>query len=935
MRYCWRCSPFLSLLFILSCLDSGICLDTQQTQVLKSLFNLSSTSSGDPCNWSGVNCAANNVTKLYVSGFGLKGNAWQYVCRLPALQVLDVSNNSLSTPSDNDIEACTSLVSLNISANSMVGPLPSLVPMRKLQLLDVSHNGFQGQFGQQIRNLTELRELHLTYNRFEGSIPLLLGSLGSLRKLDFSENRFGGEFPEVLVNCTKLTSLDLSFNKLNGKIPDTIWKLTSLSILILSSNNLSGMIPESLSRLDKLTRFASNKNQLTGRIPVQLAKLTLLQFLDLSYNGLNGNIPSEIFVLSNLRTLDLTHNLLTGQIPQNFSSNLYRLRLGHNFLQGNIPLTIGNGSGLTYLEMNHNSLDGQIPQQLGNCKSLQLLDLSDNSLGGSLTNQLPSLMQLQVLKLPNNKFNGSIPDRLSTLSNLSYVDLSSNLLSGPIPSNIFDLSKLQNLRLQNNKLTGAIPRSVRDSQALLELQLGGNNLTGKIPAEIGSVTKLQIQLNLSCNSLEGEIPSTLSSLITLEILDLSNNNLTGEIPISLPDMISLTLLNVSNNRLIGPLPNFRKGLIINDTGNSGLCTTVQCGSAVSARKKISAVLIIGVAVAGAVFAIAAVAFYVLASKYFRRGDQQMPEVQLARKIEGHFIHPDSIHRLRIDFEKGVEATLDPANVFLKNKFSTYYKAVMPSGISYSVKKLNWSDRIFKSGSYRKLGAELEKQGKLRHPNILIPLAHVLDTDSAYLFYEYVHKGSLSEFLHTSNVSVLDWPSRCSIAIGVAQGLAFLHGCQHPIFHLDLTAKSILLKSLTEPQIGDIELCKVVDPSKSTGSISAIAGSVGYVPPEYAYTMRVTAAGNVYSFGVLLLELLTGRTPITSGMDLAKWVQSTLSGEGTWEQILDTGIRNFSLQIQNEMIAMLKVALSCISSSPESRPKMRNVVGMLQMARQVA
>jgi hypothetical protein len=269
------------------------------------------------------------------------------------------------------------------------------------------------------------------------------------------------------------------------------------------------------------------------------------------------------------------------------------------------------------------------------------------------------------------------------------------------------------------------------------------------------------------------------------------------------------------------------------TGQPDLYTTGQpAAAAASTKNRFSVILLIGVAVAGAVFGIGTVALFIVACKYFRR------------KIEGHFIHPDSIHRLRIDFEKGVEATLNPANVFLKNKFSTYYKAVMPSGISYSVKKLNWTDKSFNSGNNRKLGAELEKQGKLRHPNILTPLAHVLDTYYAYLFYEHVHKGCLSDFLHTSSVSVLDWPSRCSIAIGVAQGLAFLHGCQQPIFHLDLTAKNILLKSLTEPQIGDIELFKIIDPSKGTGVISVIVGSVGYAPPGtlqlliYAKTVNV-------------------------------------------------------------------------------------------------
>lgn len=942
MRYCWTYSPFLSLLFILSCLDSGICLDTQQLQVMKSLRNLPSSwknaNSDNPCVWGGVNCTADwsNVTGLHLSGFGLMGNAWQTICQLQALQILDVSNNSLSTPSANDIKACTSLVSLNISSNLMSGFLPSLVPMQKLQYLDVSYNGLGGQFGRQIQSLTGLRVLNLTRNQFNGTIPRLLGGQRMLEKLDLSHNNFWGEFPEELVNCTNLSFLDLSFNALNGSIPDKIGSFANLKTLNVSANYFSGQIPITLGLLLNMTHFSSNQNQLTGNIPFELANLKGLQFLDLSYNRLNGTIPPQVFSLNNLQTLDLTQNLLTGQIPQNFSSKLFRLRIGNNSLSGSISSTIGNATGLTYLEMNNNLLNGQIPPQLGNCTNLQLLNLGQNNLTGSLPSQLASLPQLQVLKLPNNQFYGSIPDIPSTSSKLSYFDLSGNHLSGLIPPQIFKLPKLQNLRLQDNNLTGVIPKNIQDGQSLLELQLGGNNLNGKIPPEIGSLAKLQIQLNLSRNSLEGGIPSTLSSLITLEILDLSNNNLTGEVPSSLTSMISLTLLNVSNNRLNGTLPSFRKGLNISDAGNPDLCTG-HCGPATanSTKKRVSAILLIGVAVAGAVFAIGAVALFIVAYRYFQRDDHQMPEVQLARKIEGHFIHPDSIHRLRIDFEKGVEATLDPANVFLKNKFSTYYKAVMPSGISYAVKKLNWNDRSFKSGNYRKFGAELEKQGRLRHPNILTPLAHILDTDCAYLFYEYAHKGSLSDFLHTSNVFVLDWPSRCSIAIGVAQGLAFLHGCQQPIFPLDLTSKNILLKSLTEPQIGDIELCKIVDPSKSTGSISALAGSVGYVPPEYAYTMRVTAAGNVYSFGVILLELLTGRTPITSGMDLAKWVQSTLSGEETWEQILDTRIRNFSLQIQNEMISMLKVALSCISSSPDSRPKIRTVVGMLQMVRQVA
>lgn len=940
MRYfCAYFSPVLCLLFILSCLTGTLGLNSTQVEVIRSLSDYSSAwktnaSNPDPCQSDRVRCSDDNVVELNLSSLGFKGNVWQVVCKLQALRVLDLSYNSVSTPSGEDIRFCTSLVSLNFSTNTMSGLLPSLNPLQKLQYLDISHNNLTGDITAKIQNLTELKSFIVTYSNFAGSVAF--GSL-KLEKVDVSHNHFVGRFPQELTKCTNLTYLDLSANSFIGLIPDSISSLVMLETLVLSSNNFSGSIPTSLKALTKLSRFAINQNKLNGSIPPELAAIAGLESLDLSYNKLSGSIPPEVFSLTNLKSLDLTANFLSGNIPQNFSRSFFRLRIGNNKLTGNIPPTISDASNLTYLEMNNNALNGLIPKQLARCTKLQLLDLGYNGLGGSLTDVLPKLMQLQYLKLPNNKFEGDILDELSKLSNLTYVDLSGNLLSGSISPKIFDLQQLQNLRLQNNHLAGIIPGNLQNSKSLLELQLGRNNLNGSIPQGVSNLYTLQIALNLSHNLLEGKIPSSLSNLITLEILDLSNNRLAGDIPASLSSMKSLTVLNLSYNELTGIIPPLllnNKNLVFNYTGNSDLFQG-QSSPPSTKKKKPSAGLLVGVAVAGAIFALGAVGLTMLACKYFQYKEHEVPEVQQPHTIEGHFIHSDSAHNANIDFEKGVEATTDPANMILKNKYNAYYKAVMPSGSSYSVKKLSWTDKVFKSGSHRRFEAELEKLGRLNHPNIMTPLAYVLDTDCAYLFYEYTHKGSLSEFLHTSGVCVLDWPSRCSIAICIAHGLAFLHGCQHPILHLDLSTKNIFLKSLAEAQIADTELCKIVDPSKSTGSLSGIAGSVGYMPPEYAYTMRVTAAGNVYSFGVILLELLTGMPPITSGMDLAKWVQLKLSGEEAWEQILDMRIRNFSLQIQTEMLSMLKIALTCINSSPDARPKMRKVVGTLQVIRQTS
>ncbi|XP_031385538.1 leucine-rich repeat receptor-like tyrosine-protein kinase PXC3 [Punica granatum] len=169
-----------------------------------------------------------------------------------------------------------------------------------------------------------------------------------------------------------------------------------------------------------------------------------------------------------------------------------------------------------------------------------------------------------------------------------------------------------------------------------------------------------------------------------------------------------------------------------------------------------------------------------------------------------------------------------------------------------------------------------------------------------------------------------------LAVSVAQGLAFLHDCSSgPIFLLDHSSKSILLKSMKEPKVGDIELCKVIDLSKSTGSLSTVAGSVGYIPPEYAYTLRMTTTGNVYSFRVVLVELLTGKPAVSEGTELAKWV---LAKSSQWDRILDISVSRTSSAVRSQTLDVLKIALNCVSPSLEARPKMKSVLRMLLNAR---
>ncbi|KAL6315493.1 hypothetical protein AAG906_000787 [Vitis piasezkii] len=934
--------------FFLSSVPFVLSLSSTQKEIMeklsRSVLVWGNEKEPNPCAWKGVSCSSDNssIANLSLSGLSLSDSSFlPLVCEIVSLEALDLSDNSFSSVPEGFITACgkiDGLKQLNFSKNRLVGSLPAFNGFVGLESLDFSSNMLNGTIVSQLGSLNDLKRLYLTSNKLSGNVPINLGNSKVLEHLFLSKNSFTGSIPDGLLEYRKLVRIDLSENQLSGPLPGKIGDLSKLEELILSSNNLSGEIPMNLSNIQNLSRFAANQNKFTGNIPVGISRS--LKNLDLSYNKLGGPIPADLLMQSNLQTVDLSYNLLEGSISAKISPNMVRLRLGSNSLDGTIPSELGTLPNLTYLELENNSLSGSIPSELGSCRSLALLNLGMNKLTGILPVELANLTSLQVLKLQSNKLVGEIPYEINQMQSLSTLNISGNLLSGSIPISISRLQNLTNLNLQGNRLSGSIPATIDSLKYLLELQLGSNQLNGHIP---GMPVSLQIALNLSHNLFEGTIPDTLSRLQGLEVLDLSNNKFSGEIPTSLTRIGSLTQLLLANNQLSGVIPEFGKYVtIIDTTGNPRLVnTTLQSNSPQrlpGKRKSVAVAVVIAVAVAAASLGIGVTVVIAvsISRRFYRVKDEPLgatEDLPPPQVVQGNLLTANAIHRSNIDFTKAMEAVASTSNILLKTRFSTYYKAVMPSGRSYFIKKINWSDKIFQLGSHEKFGQELEILGKLSNSNVMTPLAYVLTVDSAYLFYEYAQKGTLFDILHGSFGSALDWASRYSIAMGIAQGLAFLHGhTSGPVLLLDLSSKSIMLKSVKEPQIGDIELYKVIDPSKSTGSVSTVAGSVGYVPPEYAYTMRVTMAGNVYSFGVILLELLTGKPPVSEGTELARWVLNNTAQRDKWDRILDFSISRTSLAVRNQMLAVLKVALGCVSVVPEARPKMKSVLRMLLNAR---
>ncbi|KAL7246628.1 hypothetical protein ACSBR2_001682 [Camellia fascicularis] len=814
---------------------------------------------------------------------------------IDTLEAVDLSSNHLSSIPDGFMTGCgkiTGLKLLNISRNKLSGPLPTFNGFAMLESLDLSHNSLGGIIDLQLNGLVGLKSLNLGFNQFIGSVPTNLGKSMVLKELVLSDNRFEGKILEAIANYSNFTAIDLS-------------------------NSFSGVIPVGI------TKYLKN--------------------LDLSYNNLNGSIPGDLLYQSNLQSVDLSFNSLSGSIPANMSPALLRLRLGNNQLNGTIPSSsFGSLQTLTYLELENNSLSGSIPPELSSCKNLALLNLANNHLTGVLPVQLGVLSKLQELKLQTNNLFGEIPIQITQLQALRKLNIGWNSLNGSIPSSISSLQSLTNLDLRGNNLSGSIPASIGNLNSLIELQLGNNKLNGSIPL---TPQTLQIAINLSSNLFEGPIPGTLSRLIGLDVLDLSNNKFSGQIPDFLVQMTSLTQLVLSDNLLSGVIPKFFTFVTVDVSGNKGLISTTNSNSPSLSRKqrKTMDVGVLSFAAGSALGFVLVTIIVVFISRRGNGGLDIMAFVDMLMGFERFLIQfysvkgdwiTDSIHKSKLNLSKAMEAVSKPVNMMLKSEFCTYCKAVMPCGMSYCIKKLNWSCKAFQLLNPERFVQELMVLGKLSNSNIMIPLAYTLTARSAYVVYENPQHGTLFDLLHTSYDNVLKWEERYSIAVGVARGLAFLHGCSTstgPIILLHLSTKSILMESLSKPLIGDFDLGKVIKPSKTMGTISAVAGSVGYIPPEYAYTMRVTPSRHVYSFGIVMLELLTGRPAISEGTNLAELALTRTQSihHNKWEEILDCRLlSDASSGFRDQMLSLLRIALGCVAVSPDERPNAESLLNML-------
>lgn len=871
---------------------------------------------------------------------------------MPNLQVLSLSMNRLSgsVPASlfcNSDWSHLRIVQLGFNMLTGISEPPSGKCVTLLEFLDLKENNIttSALFPSWLTNATSLRALDLSGNLFSGSLPAGIGNLFRLEELRLSGNSFSGGVPGSIVDCGSLRVLDLQGNRFSGPVPPFLGQMRSLKELSLGGNLFTGSIPTSYGTLHEL------------------------EVLDLSDNKLTGVLPLEIMQLGNMSSLNLSNNRFLGQVISSRIGDLTSLQvlnLSHCGFSGRVPSTLGNLMRLRVLDFSKQNLSGELPVELFGLPSLEIVALEENRLSGVVPEGFSSIVSLRYLNLSSNAFVGSIPTTYGFLSSLVVLSLSHNGISGAIPPEIGGCFQLEVLQLDSNRLGANIPSAISRLSRLKELNLGHNGLNGDIPDEISRCSSLT-SLVLGGNNLTGHIPESFSKLSKLTALDLSSNMFSGEIPVGLSRICGLKYLNVSDNDLVGEIPEVL-GSRFNDPSvfamNKRLCGKPlhhrECGN-VKRRKRRRLIIFIGVAVVGLCLLALCCCGYVYSLLRWRNklregvtGEKKRTSPTSASlgggtdrsgRGSGENGGPKLVmFNNKITYAETLEATrnFDEENVLSRGRYGLVFKASYQDGMVLSIRRLPEGGAQFmmdnNEGTFRK---EAESLGKVKHRNLTVLRGYYAGPppDVRLLVYDYMPNGNLGTLLQEASQQdghVLNWPMRHLIALGIARGLAFLHSV--PIVHGDLKPQNVLFDADFEAHLSEFGLDRLTttaNPVEASSSSSTPVGSLGYVAPEAALTGQPTKEGDVYSFGIVLLEILTGRKPVmfTQDEDIVKWVKRQLQ-RGQISELLEPGLLELDPESSEweEFLLGIKVALLCTAPDPLDRPSINDVVFMLEGCR---
>ncbi|KAH9571952.1 hypothetical protein CY35_02G120500 [Sphagnum magellanicum] len=744
----------------------------------------------------------------------------------------------------------------------------------------------------------------------------------------------------------RVIGLELVGLGLRGHLSAAIENLTNLQILTITGNpGLTGNLPSEIGSLTNLTVLDLHDNSFTGVIP-NLAQLKNLEILFLNGNAFSGSIEH---VFQGLNTyyftrVDLSSNQLTGCIP-------------------GLTTGLGNFSGFwgTLLNVSHNNIGGQfnISDQFS-AGVLITLDLSYNNISGDISTlkciqayniSIGPLCSLSTLLINNNHFSGKLPD-FSTFSGLlTNLDVRNNQFNGIIPPSIWNIStNLTNLNLSGNNFSGNLPPVTNPQNVLETLSMSKNQLNGELP-DLSSFPQLKT-LDLSDNQFNGSIsPSIWSKIPKLNVLNLSNNKLYGKLP-TMKDLQycpnSLKSLNLGGNKLTGLFPSnlFNCSFMLQEVlGGNPCCSIVASKNPTPYQQQncrynsstIQIVIyrsynshqlhkklawILSTILPSFVF-VSGIIFIIIYWKYQKH-------LSAFREIQKEFAK-QQVQPILYSYNVLKVATKDfhPSNKLGEGGFGAVFKGILPDGTNVAVKLLNKSHQ-----GVSEFLNEIVLMTGVNHKNLVKVKGCSLRATQRLIVFEYVENKNLAQALwgqQIKNALFLDWTMRFNICVGIAHGLVHLHEYLQPhIIHRDIKGANILLDKDLNPKIGDFGLARLFPEDISHLSTAHIAGSMAYLSLEYATLGQLSEKVDVFSYGVLLLEIMSGRKNIdlsleTNKIYLLEWACS-LHEQDKLMDLIDQRLNNNVLD--DEAQRVINVALLCVQTSAKRRPSMSHVLAML-------
>ncbi|GFP86622.1 probably inactive leucine-rich repeat receptor-like protein kinase at3g28040 [Phtheirospermum japonicum] len=840
-----------------------------------------------PCNnnWAGVKCnpRSNRVSELVLDGFGLSGKLGRGLLQLKFLKKLSLSRNNFTGSLTLSFAQLSNLRSLDLSENGFFGPIPNDL----------------------FRQCGSLKSISMARNKFTGPIPESLAFCSSLASLDLSGNQFSGPLPSTLWSLSGLSSLDLSDNTLEGEIPKGLnSKMKRLSLcnsLVLSGNQFTGDVFEWVGEMRSLVTLDLSENRFSGKIPDSFGKLRSLKFLNVSKNALVGNLPESLTNCANLSTFDGSHNLLSGFFPSwMLKIDLQQIVFSDNEFSGSIENTFSSSKEISR-------------------KRLLALDVSRNKLSGEIPSVLGDFESLQVLNMAGNSFAGPIPSEVRRLKRLSVLDLSENQLNGTIPSEIGLVESLTSLSLARNQITGSIPSSLSNLRYLQTVDFSFNNLTGALPKQLANLVTLH-SFNISHNQLQGELPSG-SFFNTIDPSSVSDN----------PSLCGSAVNRICSKVLPKPIvlnPNSTDSDVNNNNNNNNNNIPPSFGRgkkilSISALIAIGAAASIVVGVRASAGPHSAVALNFSGGYDFSRSPSSDGGNGESGKLVMFSGDPD--------FSAGSHALLNKDCELGRGGFGSVYRTVLGDGRSVAIKKLTVSSLVKSQDDFER---EIKKLGKIRHDNVVALDGYYWTSSLQLLIYEFVSGGNLYKHLHEKSINgkCLSWNERYNIVLGAARGLAHLHRAN--IIHYNLKSSNILISDSGEPKVADYGLARLLPMLDRYVLSSKIQSALGYMAPEFACkTVKITEKCDVYGFGILVLEVVTGKRPVEYMEDdvvvLSDMVRGALE-EGKVEECVDVRLHGkFPVE---EAIPVVKLGLICTSQVPSARPDMAEVVNILELIR---